>query len=98
MKYGILLFSLLLFGCDSSVDQSELDELRKALDTLTLDSEQYGEDYARQIADYDRHTQITEDQLNKSQEQLDRYEKLLDRWEKQADRQDKILNAQEKNL
>jgi len=56
MKYGILLFSLLLFGCDSSVGQRELDEIRKEIEALSLEAQQYDEDYQRQTDDFDRQT------------------------------------------
>ena len=70
MKYGILILSLLLVGCNQTSDQSELEEIRRELDALSFDAKQYDDDYVRQTADYDRQTQVVDDQHEKLKNRL----------------------------
>ena len=66
MKYAILLLSLMLLGCNNSVDKSEPEELRKDLDALSIETQQFDKDYERQTADYDRQTKVIDEQLKQT--------------------------------
>jgi hypothetical protein len=61
-----------------------------------------GENYQRQVDEYDAQSKRSDEQLARSEKHLDqsdkqmeRFNKLLQRWEQQADRYDKILDKWE---
>jgi nuclear transport factor 2 (NTF2) superfamily protein len=92
MAARIWLFSALLLLTAAACDRSDQPGYTEAdQDELARQDEAFW----RQTADFDRQSELTDQQLEKLAEQAKRYDAILDLWERQSQRMDAILERLE---